>query len=719
MSKYLIYLSLLIPIFITNHCHQNSITSLLDGKFIKLDYPSVLMHNPQVNESNVGQDTAISLAFSKSMDGESVEFAFSLVDIDTNNEVNYTMDHFTANGFLFQPSQLLTLGANYKVWLKSSAADIYGITMQNDIQFLFSTFNLDGTPPTPVSEVSINRIESDRATITWKTPDLNHADNNDLIGYVIIRSEAQPFSGTLDRRPYLSTEIIGNGVVIQASNKTTTTFVDNGILAGKNYQYVVYSVDNVYNYSTPVYSPMISSFTAQAGSDAYTEVDYSWTMDRNCTMKVTHFFSQPTEFINGEVAPISISGTTIGNYSVSNLPAGISVYFGLEAVDQNNNRLTLGTGLPPLVTLSYASASTSISYITDGDDSSFAPFYSMDGSKILFLTDADNFTGSHLNNSDTQIAEWNRGSGSINYLTDDSWPAIYPSYNIDASKVLFHRVTGGQRQILEWDRGSGTASTITPGGTNNKFAVYNSDSSKIVFRGGNSGSYVGTYTGGGNFHLVEWDRGTSVFTYIPNAVGSPLNQIYSLDGNRIAFGSQADSFIGSHVNTGPYQIAEWDRGSGDITYITDGDAHSSEAVYYDNDNKILIYTQAKNFQGGIINSVFDQLAVWERSSGKVTYLTDGTGNSSGTQSKIIGNYNFFYSQADNFTGYHPDNSYNQISSMDPMTGFVSYITSGDNNSINPMVEISGNKVIFQTYANNFSGSHFNAGIQQIAEWVRP
>ena len=400
-------------------------------------------------------------------------------------------------------------------------------------------------------------------------------------------------------------------------------------------------------------------------------------MDRECTIQLAYSGDREILFALGFVEP----GTPLlladsGDYHFTGLIAGANLFFGLDAIDINSNRLLLGSLLidDGISTISYSSNSNLGSYLTDGDYNSSGASYSSDGSKVVFSTSADNFSGTHINTSATQIAEWDRNTGIITYLTDGDNYSYSPQYNSDGSKVVFYT---------------------------------------------DCNTFSGTHSYPDSTQIAEWERGSGTVTYLTDGEYGCYYPDYSYDDSRVVFETDSNNFSGSHSFPDTVQIEEWERGTGIVTFLTDGDSDSFKPQYNSDASKIVFYTHADNFIGVHTQTVVEQIAELDRSTGTITYLTDGDDESldpeySNDDSKIL-----FPTAADSFIGVHTNSDYRQVAEWDRITGFVVYLTDADNHTYAPQYCHDKNEIIFSTDADIYSGAHINANRIQVVEWVRP
>jgi hypothetical protein len=498
------------------------------------------------------------------------------------------------------------------------------------------------------------------------------------------------------------------------------------------YQYAIFAVDSHYNYASPRTTPFLQSFSLELGTDSYHTSNISWELDRACDIQFGYHHQRGMEFASLNHDPISLIVDAVsGIYLISNLISGVEYYFGVSASDNDNNQIILGSFFISNKQESYSANHSNVTYLTNANSLTtiYYPQLNSDISKLFFLTNASTFDQTYAPYTPSwhQIAEYDIASGIAYYITtvdrdfegyDFSPDNQYITYGTEWDGGTGPHTESFDIQIVEWDRATATHTYITDGDSDSLKPIYNCDGSKILFVTDVDG-YLGDHTYPSYSQLAEWDRSTGDITYIIDGDRDTESAIYNSDCSKVLFVTDADNFFGSHSNPARTQLAEWDRATGDVTYITDGNANATSYYLYSNDDKKILFTSnASNF-GPLVNSGNSQIVEWDRTTGTCSYLTDGDDNSYSAiynhdLSKVL-----FRSNASNFNGTHTYVTEIQIVEWDRSTGISTYITNGDGSSHNFSYNSDEQKIIFETDAGNFEGEFTPHTLNtELAEWDR-
>ncbi|TPL32840.1 cadherin-like domain-containing protein, partial [Mesorhizobium sp. B2-4-6] len=196
------------------------------------------------------------------------------------------------------------------------------------------------------------------------------------------------------------------------------------------------------------------------------------------------------------------------------------------------------------------------------------------------------------------------------------------------------------------------------------------------------------------------------------------NQVFSPDGTKVAFYSAASNLVGGDTNGAP-DIFVKDLATGAITRVStdaaslQGDNSSYNPIFSPDGTKVAFVSDASNLVGGDTNSAPD-IFVKDLATGAVTRVsTDAAGlqGDSGSVGPVFspdGTKVAFYSYASNLVG-GDTNGAPDIFIKDLATGAVARVSTdaaalqGDNGSAGPVFSPDGTKVAFYSYASNLVG----------------
>jgi Tol biopolymer transport system component len=115
----------------------------------------------------------------------------------------------------------------------------------------------------------------------------------------------------------------------------------------------------------------------------------------------------------------------------------------------------------------------------------------------------------------------------------------------------------------------------------------------------------------GTDHVFVWDSTTGTTTRITDGSdGASLAPTISADGRHVTFQSGATNLVPGDTN-GVWDVFVWDRLTGTIARITDGDGDSSNPAISSDGGSIAFWSEAGNLVAGDTNAVQD-VFVWER-----------------------------------------------------------------------------------------------------------
>ena len=265
-------------------------------------------------------------------------------------------------------------------------------------------------------------------------------------------------------------------------------------------------------------------------------------------------------------------------------------------------------------------------------DPSYSPVLSADGSKVLFYSYVSTFVAGDSNNT-TDVFIKDFTTGAITRVSNNTAgvagnsASFEPVFSPDGSKVAFtsfasdlvasdsNGVTG---DIFVKDLASGQitlVSTAANGGNNfSSEPVFSPDGSKIAFFSAASNLVPGDSNGAGDAFVK--DLVTGAITRVSTSAaglqgnGSSFNPVFSPDGSKIAFFSDATNLVTGDSN-GATDVFVKDLGTGAITRVStnaggaQGNGSSQSVAFSPDGNKVVFYSSASNLVAGDNNGVAD------------------------------------------------------------------------------------------------------------------
>ena len=415
------------------------------------------------------------------------------------------------------------------------------------------------------------------------------------------------------------------------------------------------------------------------------------------------------DLVTGKVTLVnSASDGTVGNglYTADNIntsalqisPDGTKVLFASDAsnfaVGDTNRAVDyfikdLVTGITTLVN-SAADGTVGNSYYYQNGQS---PVFSADGSKVTFASYASNLVAGDVNNTWDYFAK-DVNTGVVTYSYTQSNSILSP----DGTKMLF----------------VSSDNNLVAGDTNNKQDVFVRDltTGSVTLVSGTADGTVG-----------------NSYSYSDNGVFSP-------DGSRVLFYSQASNLLGANnYSNGGRGAYIKNLATGAVTVLdsaSDGtlgnDGYSQSSTFIPNTNKVVFRGYSSNLVAGDTNNTYD-IFVKDLETGAtsaVTSTADGTmsnGASGGFKLVANGTKVLFTSSASNLVAGDTNNTLD-IFVKDLATGAVTAVSSAADGTMgngvsgasylanqsyenNLMLSPDGTKVLFVSNASNLVAGDTN------------
>lgn len=356
------------------------------------------------------------------------------------------------------------------------------------------------------------------------------------------------------------------------------------------------------------------------------------------------------------------------------------------------------TFVKDLTTGAITLVSTSASGV-QGDSTSYQPAFSPDGTKLAFTSVSDNLVPGDTNDAydifvkDLTTGAITRVSTSASGAQADGYQTTNPVFSPDGTKVAFYS----------------DADNLVPGDTDNTRDIFVKDLTTGAITLVAASPFYGQHSGG--------EQNGS--TYAPS---------FSPDGTKIVFGSTTG---GGAINN----IYIKDLATGATTLVSDsvsgvhGNGGSYDPVFSPDGTKVAFYTFADNLVPGSANAGIGNIVIKDLTTGVVSLVSANTSgapqNEGEAQQPVFspdGTKVAFYSFADNLV---PGVNGYEVFVKDLTTGAVTVAstnssgTRADGDSEAPVFSPDGTKLAFQSSANNLVPGDTNGDYDIFVRDINP
>ena len=386
-----------------------------------------------------------------------------------------------------------------------------------------------------------------------------------------------------------------------------------------------------------------------------------------------------------------------------------------------------------------------------GNESSDAPVYSQDGSKIIFDSTATNLVAGTPANSENFFAK-DLTTGAITkiFTVPDAGNSLFPVVSSDDTSLTFQSTdslvpaanNGNDQVFVEDAAGNYTLASSTVDGTQgnggNFSPTFSKDGTMVVFQSNS------TNFGGNPNSLLELfvkNRTTGQVQLVSSsASGAPANQsdqllpaYFSADGTKVAFSSPATNLVAGTTGGQGNQLYVKNLVSGSETLVssaadgTESNAGGAAPTFSPDGTEVAFTSESTNLSPQATSGAVE-IYVKNLTSGAVTLVSsaaDGTASNGGIDFTVPpvfspdGSEIAFASSASNLTPAGTNGSASQIYVKNLTTGAIKLVSvgtdglPGNNSSSNPAFSPDGSQLTFQSNATNLVQSNDNTTATQI------
>ncbi len=224
--------------------------------------------------------------------------------------------------------------------------------------------------------------------------------------------------------------------------------------------------------------------------------------------------------------------------------------------------------------------------ITNGDDDSYQPTFSDDGSLVAFWSNATNLPGATDSNDSGPISDaylYNAATGVITKVTDAATNVQNTFLAGDGSVIVMASHAGNLvageaniwSDIYSYDVVAGTMSRLTHGNGESRRPTASDDGNFVVFETQATNVSTPANSGGGTvWQVMLLDVSAGTFTAVTAGDADSTMATISGDGSTVVFQSKATNLTGTPDNDGLTDIYKWTRATGTITRVTNGNDDS-------------------------------------------------------------------------------------------------------------------------------------------------
>jgi Tol biopolymer transport system component len=389
---------------------------------------------------------------------------------------------------------------------------------------------------------------------------------------------------------------------------------------------------------------------------------------------------------------------------------------------------------------------------TQGDGPSFWAGVSGDGSTIVYQSQATNLVAGDTNGV-ADVFAYDVASGTTTRVSvatggsEGDNNSYNPAISADGSTIAYYSQatnlvagdTNGVNDIFAYDVASGTTTRVsvaTGGGQSDGdsfYPVVSADGSTIAYDSRATNLVAGDSNGFDNVYAYDVATGTTTRVSVvgggvqPN--GASFNPGISADGSTIVYESRATNLLSGDTN-GVADIFSYDVGSGTTSLVSvapggaQADGNSYTPAISGDGSTIVYQSEATNLTSDDSNGQADVFAS-DAATGTTARVSIAAGGiqansfSFGPSVSADGATVVFESAASNLVA-GDNNSVADIFAFDVASGTTTRVsvatggTEGNKRSINPAISADGSTIVYQSYASNLVAGDTNGSADVFA-----
>ncbi|HEV7721894.1 MAG TPA: hypothetical protein VGO60_11440 [Iamia sp.] len=217
------------------------------------------------------------------------------------------------------------------------------------------------------------------------------------------------------------------------------------------------------------------------------------------------------------------------------------------------------------------------------------------------------------------------------------------------------------------------------------------------------------------YDVFVWERSSGRTTQITSGDNQSRYPSVSARGRFVAFHSDASNLVAGDANNAE-DVFVWERATGDLTQVTEGNAGSMEATISDDGRYVTFLSYASDLVPGDTNGTWDWFR-FDRTTGVISLVPRDACSGSGRDGAVSldGRFVTYSTSSGPIPGDVGDPG--EVYLCDRLRGTTVQVTDGDGASFAPVISGDGRHVAFASRAADLVAGDAN-GVADVFVWSR-